>query len=95
MNKIGLIIMREYLTRVRKKSFIIMSLVGPLLFGLIFVVQFWLVSRDSDQKVVEIIDESGYFKDKFEGTGAISFVFPDGDIDQAKEDLKIQFVQHQ
>mgnify|MGYP000085235763 CR=1 FL=1 len=31
MNKIGLIISREYTTRVRKKSFILMSLLGPLL----------------------------------------------------------------
>ena len=31
MNKIGLIKSREYVTRVRKKSFIIMSLLGPLL----------------------------------------------------------------
>ena len=31
MNKIGLIIRREYLTRVRKKSFILMTLLGPFL----------------------------------------------------------------
>ena len=31
MSKIGLIISREYITRVRKKSFILMSLLGPLL----------------------------------------------------------------
>ncbi len=88
MNKIGLIIIREYLTRVRKKSFIIMSLIGPILFGMIFVVQFWLVSRDSEEKYVEVIDESGYFKNKFEGTGAISFTFPDDNLENAKNDLK-------
>ena len=33
MNKIGLIIGREYLTRVRKKSFIIMTILGPVLFA--------------------------------------------------------------
>ena len=31
MSKIGLIISREYITRVRKKSFILMSFLGPLL----------------------------------------------------------------
>lgn len=33
MNKTSLIIQREYLTRVKKKSFIIMTLLGPLLMG--------------------------------------------------------------
>ena len=54
MNKIALIIRREYLTRVRKKSFIIMSIVGPLLFGLIFVIPIWLASREGDEKIVEV-----------------------------------------
>ena len=52
MNKIRLIIAREYLTRVRKKSFIIMSIVGPLLFGLLMVVPLWLASREGDEKIV-------------------------------------------
>ncbi|MCK5704535.1 MAG: ABC transporter permease, partial [Cyclobacteriaceae bacterium] len=88
MNKIGLIIRREYLTRVRKKSFIIMSIVGPLLFGLIFVIPIWLASGEGDEKVIEVLDESGYFRGKFEGTGAVSFSYLDNSIDEAKEDLK-------
>jgi len=35
MNKIKLIIAREYLTRVKKKSFIIMTILGPILFALL------------------------------------------------------------
>jgi ABC-2 type transport system permease protein len=88
MNKIGLIISREYLTRVKKKSFIIMSIVGPLLFGLIFVIPIWLASREGDEKIVEVLDESGYFRGKFEGTGSVSFVYLDDSIDEAKEALK-------
>ncbi len=88
MNKIWLIIQREYLTRVRKKSFIIMSIVGPLMFGLIFVIPIWLASREGDEKVVEVLDDSGYFKGKFEGTGSVSFRFLDNTIEEAKDDLK-------
>ena len=88
MNKIGLIIRREYLTRVRKKSFIIMSIVGPLLFGLIFVIPIWLAMGEGDEKLIEVLDESGYFRGKFEGTGAVSFSYLDNSIDEAKEDLK-------
>ena len=88
MNKIALIIRREYLTRVRKKSFIIMSIVGPLLFGLIFVIPIWLASREGDEKVIEVLDESGYFRGKFEGAGAVSFRYLDNSIEEAKNDLK-------
>ena len=88
MNKIRLIIAREYLTRVRKKSFIIMSIVGPLLFGLLMVVPLWLASREGDEKIVEVLDESGYFRGKFEGAGAVTFIYLDNTLDEAKEDLK-------
>lgn len=88
MNKIGLIIRREYLTRVRKKSFIIMSIIGPLLFGLLMVIPIWLASRESDEKVIEILDESGYFRGKFEGAGTVSFTYLDNTLEEAKNDLK-------
>ena len=87
MNKIGLIIRREYLTRVRKRSFIIMSIVGPLLFALVFVVPLWFASREGEEKVIEILDDSGYFRGKFEGTGTVSFIYLDNTIEEAKSDL--------
>ncbi|MCG8309351.1 MAG: ABC transporter permease [Cytophagales bacterium] len=87
MNKIALIVRREYLTRVRKKSFIIMSIVGPLLFALIFVVPIWLASREGDEKIIEILDESGYFRGKFGSNGAVSFTYLDNTIEEAKNDL--------
>ena len=87
MNKIGLIIRREYLTRVRKKSFIIMSIVGPLLFALVLVVPIWLASGEGDEKIIEILDESGYFVGKFETIGAVSFTYLDNSVEKAKENL--------
>lgn len=88
MNKIGLIIAREYLTRVRKKSFIIMSIVGPLLFGLMFAVPIWLASREGDEKIVKVLDESGYFEGKYENSGSITFSYIEQGVDDAKENLK-------
>ncbi len=88
MNKIFLIIAREYITRVRKKSFIIMSIIGPLLFGLMFVIPVWLATQEGDKKVIEILDESGYFKDKFSTDGSVSFVYVGSSLDEAKADLK-------
>ena len=53
MNKIGLIIGREYLTRVRKKSFIIMTIIGPVLFAALIVVPAWM-SQMEDKSVKQI-----------------------------------------
>src|SRR5882762_8871734 len=76
MNKVLLIIQREYLTRVRKKSFIIMIFVVPLLIlamgGVIA-----LVAKDStelsDKQVVKVIDESGLFAGKFKDQKNLKF----------------------
>ena len=62
MNKIGLIIRREYLTRVRKKSFIIMSLLGPLIFAAyILIPMYFATLEDKEEKLMVVIDDSGLF----------------------------------
>ena len=53
MNKIGLIIWREYLTRVRKKSFIIMTIIGPVLFAALIILPGWLATVE-DKEIMEI-----------------------------------------
>jgi ABC-2 type transport system permease protein len=63
MNKISLIIRREYLTRVRKKSFIIMAILGPVLFGAFLVVPIWLSQvEDNDVKKIGIVELDEYNK---------------------------------
>ncbi len=58
MNKISLIIRREYLTRVRKKSFIIMTLLTPFLFALIFIIPMLVMNNeDKDFKKIAVIEE--------------------------------------
>jgi len=65
MNKIFLIIKREYLTRVRKKTFIIMTILGPVLMASIFVIPVILTKYDENEvSRVQVIDESGLFEDK-------------------------------
>jgi len=59
MSKVSLIIQREYLSRVRKKSFIIMSILGPLLFAALLVLPAVLGSlEDKEVKKIAVIDES-------------------------------------
>lgn len=88
MNKIGLIIRREYSTRVRKKSFIIMTILGPLLFGALFVIPIWLASTDStDVRTVEVLDESGLFAGAFEDTPNLQFSYTNLQLDEAKQQM--------
>ncbi|MEZ4799329.1 MAG: ABC transporter permease [Flavobacteriales bacterium] len=60
MNKILLIIKREYLVRVKKKSFIIMTLLGPLLFAGLMIGAVFVALSDSTQHNVLIVDPAGY-----------------------------------
>jgi ABC-2 type transport system permease protein len=85
MNKIFLIIQREYLTRVRKKSFLIMTILGPLLVGGLFTSGFLLDKVDTEVKTIAVIDESHNFIDKFKDSERIKFIYPDVTLDSAKK----------
>lgn len=87
MNKINLIIQREYLTRVKKKSFIIMSIVGPLLFAALMIVPIWLALENDDSQNVEVIDETGMFINQLENTDEVNFNYEFRSLKDAKEDL--------
>ncbi len=62
MSKISNIIQREYSTRVRKRSFIIMTILGPILFAALIIVPTWISTMDStDERKVAVVDSSGIF----------------------------------
>ncbi len=76
MNKIKLIISREYITRVKKKSFIVMTILGPILFAAMMIVPAWLASmKDTDIKNIAVIDSSGIFINKIADTDYIKFEY--------------------
>jgi len=85
MNKISLIIQREYLTRVRKKSFILMSVLGPLIFAAyILIPMYFATLEDKEEKTMVVIDDSKLFTEYREGEPR--FVIP------GTEFLKFQLV---
>lgn len=59
MNKIGLVIQREYLSRVKKKSFIIMTLLGPILFAGFMGIGIFAAVADSTEHKVLVVDKPG------------------------------------
>ena len=92
MNKIGLIIKREYLTRVRKRSFLIMTILGPLLMAAIYVIPIMLAlntGSGSRNMRIAVVDESHWFEDRFTNNEAHTFIIMQGqDIDSVKELVK-------
>jgi len=74
MNKIKLIIQREYLTRVKKTSFIVMSILGPIIIASIFIVPLWLQKFESQQiKHIAVIDESRILMPTIKSTETVMF----------------------
>ena len=74
MNHLSLIIKREYLTKVRNKSFIIMTILSPLIMiALIAVVAYLSQINNSKQRTISVLDESGLVKDVFIKTDNLTF----------------------
>ncbi len=87
MNKIFLIIKREYLTKVKKKSFIVMTILGPILMASLFVLPVYLASRQDDKQLITVLDETGLFANKFENNDNYTFVPVQGELQETKETL--------
>jgi ABC-2 type transport system permease protein len=87
MKNILLIIQREYLTRVKKKSFIIMTILGPVLMVLMYAGIFWAGMSSGELKKIEILDESGLFTDRFTNTKSFVYEFKKGNLDTLKNEL--------
>ncbi|HOW32556.1 MAG TPA: ABC transporter permease, partial [Bacteroidales bacterium] len=88
MNKILLIIRREYLTRVRKRSFIVMTILGPILMAAIFVIPIYFATMQDEKRVINVVDETGLFISKFSNTDNYNFIPQYTDLETAKKTLK-------
>ncbi len=88
MNKLLLIIQREYFSRVKKKSFLLMTILGPLLMAGVMIVPVWLALREKTEHQVLVLDHSGLFVDKIPNTKEIKFTYGAESIASAKTKLK-------
>ncbi|MGM9800801.1 MAG: ABC transporter permease [Candidatus Limisoma sp.] len=74
-NKIWLVVQREFATRARKKSFIIMTILMPFLMaGLIFLPLLLSLIKDSEQRTVAVIDNSGLYSSAIKSNEQYLFV---------------------
>lgn len=85
MDKIFLIIKREYLVNVKKKSFLVMTLLAPFLMVLFLAAIIYIGQANNTEKKVAIIDESGLFQNKLKNTEDLTFNFFD-----VKESLNLK-----
>lgn len=86
MSKIGIIIQREYTQRVRKKSFILTTILTPLLMLGVMAIMVWLMARDvTTEKDILVIDRSGLVADRLENTSTLKFRKSDLSLDDARQ----------
>ena len=85
MKKIRLIIGREIKSKLRNKTFLIMTVLAPLLITgfLAFIIQ--LSQSDNTNQQVMVIDDSKLFKDKLTGNDYISLSYSNLKLEDAVE----------
>ena len=90
MNNLSIILKREYLTRVKKRSFIIITFLGPILFAALMIAPSLLMLKSDTMetnKTIAVLDETDWFNGKFENTDVNTFVYTETDenIDSLKK----------
>lgn len=78
MNKVLLIIKREYSVRVRNKTFILSTILTPLLFAGLITATTIISVKNQDKEKVAVVDEAGVWKGSLDNTKAITFDFTPG-----------------
>lgn len=87
MNKILLIIQREYLSRVKKKSFLVVTFAVPVLFmGMMALMVYLTINQSglSDKKKVKVVDEMGWYANKLNNSTTIDYTY-DPNFTKAKQ----------
>jgi ABC-2 type transport system permease protein len=90
MSKIGLVLTREYTTRVRKKSFIILTVLMPVLMAAMFILPAYFMSQDdTKERSIAVYDGSSILLGQLESTDYTKFKFiPKEEYDNIKDKIK-------
>ena len=74
LRNIKTIISREYMTRVRKKSFLLITFLGPIFFAAVCLLPAIIMNMTSeDKKNIALVDESGVIMPRLQNTALIDF----------------------
>ncbi len=83
MGKIGLIIHREIMAKLRSKTFLVMTFLAPVLVAGFFAVIIWMSMSDKADQNILVIDETEFFRDKLAGSDYITFSHSAKNLDQS------------
>ena len=88
--KLGIIIEREYLNKVKKKSFLLTTFGVPILFAAMYALMIFIMLRtEGDSKRIAVIDNSGIVMEKLENTKQLTFTqIPETDPEAVKNRLR-------
>lgn len=86
MNHLPLIIKREYLTKVKNKSFIVMTILSPIIMIALVAVVAYLSQLNSDKvRKITVLDQSLLVEDVFKNSEKIKYdILTDKSLDDAK-----------
>lgn len=84
MNKVWLIIRREYFTRVKKRSFILLTILGPILMAGLFTFIAWLGLEENENHNILVVDDQYPAFNKIEGEKNLKFTYGNFSLDEAK-----------
>ena len=85
MNKVWLVIQREYSSRVKKKSFLLATLLTPLIFPALMAVFVWIAVEEKENqslRIIEVVDENKLFF--LESSDQYAFSFSNAELEEAK-----------
>ena len=89
MNNLWLVIQREYVTRVRRKAFILATLLTPLGLAVFFVVvQFIFTYGNDEDKRIAVVDQGGVFNGPIADDAGLYFKFTDENVDSLKAHMR-------
>ena len=88
MNKIGIIIRREYLQAVKKKTFLVMTILGPILMAALMITPTLISIYGTEKTTIAVLDETKIFsKLNSSNDKDISYVYVDGNLEDLKKDV--------
>src|SRR6218665_166427 len=87
MKKTLIIIKREYLTRVKKRSFIVLTLLIPFLFAGLGALVGGIAVSPGSVKQIAVLDESHVFESKLKSTKHLHYTFLQGNRDSLMRNL--------
>lgn len=90
MKKIGIIIAREFNERVRKKTFIITTILMPILMlGLMAAPTLMMLFAKGDEKTLMVVDESGIVAPQLKGNDELKFQLTEQSLGDARKDESV------